>query len=154
MSRPPPEMTDLGAEPLGEVLDFMRRIWALHHALQKRSKKMGRTLGVTGPQRVVLRIVGRYPKIGAGQLAGLLHLHPSTLTGILQRLESQRLVQRSSDTGDARRALFSLTRQGQALDRETEGTVESAVKKVMGQMTPQQTAAASRMLDRLVEELG
>ena len=65
----------------------MRLLWAVDHGLQRRSKRMAATLGVTGPQRLVIRIVGRFPGISAGRLASILHLHPSTLTGILRRLE-------------------------------------------------------------------
>ena len=74
---------------LGKPLEFMRSLWALDHALQSRSKAMAAALGVTGPQRMVVRLVGRFPDIAAGSLAELLMVHPSTLTGIVQRLESR-----------------------------------------------------------------
>ena len=73
-------------QPLGAVLDFMRRLWALDHALQSISKRMETTLGLTGPQRLVIRIVGHSPGISAGKLAELMHVHHSTLTGVLGRL--------------------------------------------------------------------
>ena len=46
------------APSLGPTLDFLRLLWELDHALQRRSKRMARALGLTGPQRLVLRIVG------------------------------------------------------------------------------------------------
>jgi DNA-binding MarR family transcriptional regulator len=58
--------------------------------------------GVTGPQRLVLRMVGRFPGIAAGRLSEILHVHPSTLTGILKRLEARELLQRKADPRDAR----------------------------------------------------
>src|SRR5688572_10921067 len=89
-----PSLTSIGdskSEPsLGDVLDFMRLLWAVDHALQQRSKQMLQTHGITGPQRLVLRVVGRYPGIAAGELANVLHVHPSTLTGVLKRLEKPR----------------------------------------------------------------
>ena len=100
------ELPAAPARALGEVLDFMRLLWALDHALQKRSKQMQAELGITGPQRLVIRIVGRFPGIPAGQLAGILHLHPSTLTGILARLEHRGLITRRSDPRDRRRTLL------------------------------------------------
>ena len=68
---------------LGDVLEFMRTLWALDHGLQLRSKRMERHLGITGPQRLVLRIVGRFPGISAGEVASIMEVHPSTLTGVL-----------------------------------------------------------------------
>ena len=48
-------------EDLGETVEFLRLVWAVDHALQTTSKRMARSLGVTGPQRLVVRIVGRVP---------------------------------------------------------------------------------------------
>src|SRR3954469_22948255 len=84
-------MADPEGESLGDVLEFMRVLWALDHALQSASKSMAARLGVTGPQRLVVRMVGRYPDISAGALARLLHVLPSTLTGVLQRLVARDL---------------------------------------------------------------
>jgi MarR family transcriptional regulator, organic hydroperoxide resistance regulator len=39
---------------IGQVLEFMRVFWALDHALQKTSKRMETTLGITSPQRLVI----------------------------------------------------------------------------------------------------
>ena len=117
--------------PVGDAIDFLRLIWAVDHALQRRSKSMAATLGITGPQRLVIRIIGRFPSIHARQLADILHLHPSSLTALLKRLERRDLVRRWPDERDRRRWLLGLTRQGQALNRETPGTIEAAVQRVL-----------------------
>ena len=57
--------------PLGAVLDFMRLLWAVDHSLQSASKRMEAAFGITGPQRLVVRIVGRFPGIAAGRVAEL-----------------------------------------------------------------------------------
>ena len=64
------------ASPLGGTLEFMRLLWSLDHALQKRSKWMARRGGVTGPQRLALRLIGHMPHVSAGLLADMLKLHP------------------------------------------------------------------------------
>src|SRR5260370_41656340 len=81
-----PHRHDRRAYPLDPALDFLRLLWAIEHGLQRMSKRMEASLGVTGPQRLVLRIVGRFPGLSAGDLAHILPLPPSTITGILQRL--------------------------------------------------------------------
>jgi DNA-binding MarR family transcriptional regulator len=128
---------------LGEVLEFMRLTWEVDHALQRTSKRMESELGMTGPQRLVLRILGRFPGLPAGHLADLLHIHPSTLSGIVQRMAKQRLVHRRPDVHDRRRQLLSLTDQGRRLDVETEGTVEAAVQHVL-RSTPRRKLTAAR----------
>jgi DNA-binding MarR family transcriptional regulator len=138
---------------LGPVLEFMRALWALDHAFQSASKRMEAALGVTAPQRIVVRIVGRFPRISAGEVAEILHVHPSTLTGVLKRLEARGIIARTSDPKDGRRALLALTARGRELDQLRSGTVESAVRKVLARI-PAQTARSARTLaETLAAEL-
>jgi DNA-binding MarR family transcriptional regulator len=139
--------------PLGEVLDFMRLIWAVHHGLEKTSKKMDLDLGITGPQRLALGIVGRFPGITAGQLAQILHVHPSTLTGVLKRLERRGFVERRPDPRDARRASLGLTARGRRLDLSAAGTLESAVNQTLEAAGAADVRAAGRVLRTLAETL-
>lgn len=139
---------------LGEVLEFMRLLWAVDHGLQSTSKRMEATLGITGPQRLVLRLVGRFPGITAGTLAQILHVHPSTLTGVLKRLEKRGLLERKSDPLDGRKALFALTEAGRALDIPSTGTVEAVVQRVLSKMNRARILHTQDVLTALAEELG
>jgi DNA-binding MarR family transcriptional regulator len=139
---------------LGDVLDFLGVIWAVDHALHKTSKRMEATLGVTGPQRLVLRIVGRFPGILPGQLARLLHVHPSTLTGTLKRLERQNLIRRRVDQRDRRRMLLFLTEKGRKFDVVTEGTAESAIAEVLRNTPAGKLSATREVLSIIAEVLG
>ncbi|HMY20218.1 MAG TPA: MarR family transcriptional regulator, partial [Polyangium sp.] len=145
--------TDNKTERLGEVLEFMRLLWAVDHALQSTSKRMEVSIGVTGPQRLVIRIVGRFPQISAGELAEVLHIHPSTLTGVLKRLEARGIIDRKIDSGDARRALFSLTAKGKEVDSARNGTVEATVRKALSKIPDRKVAAARDVLEELANTL-
>jgi MarR family transcriptional regulator, organic hydroperoxide resistance regulator len=139
---------------LGEVLEFMRLLWAVDHRLKSTSKHMEVTLGLTGPQRLVLRLVGRFPGITAGRLAQILHVHPSTLTGVLRRLEKRGYLDRKADPLDARKALFSLTNTGRELDAPAASTVEAAVQRALSRVPKARMAGAQEVLTVLAEELG
>jgi DNA-binding MarR family transcriptional regulator len=139
--------------PPGATLQFMQRLWAVDHGLQSRSKRMLATLGVTGPQRLVLRMLGRTPGLSAGELAAVLHLHPSTLTGILQRLEHLGLVSRTTAAADRRRVVLRLTTAGRSIDRARAGTVESAVRATLQRASPAAVATTIGVLSQLVLEL-
>ncbi len=141
-----------GADQLGPVLEFMKQLWALDHGLQSMSKRMEARFGITGPQRLVVRIVGRFPGISAGALAEVLHVHPSTLTGVLRRLETRGMLLRRADPRDARRALFGLTPRGRKMDTLRTGTVEQAVRRVLLRL-PDDIGAAERILTALAAEL-
>ena len=140
-------------KPQGETLQFMQRLWALTHALEVRSKKMAKMLGVTGPQRLVIRLIGQTPGLAARDIAQTLDLHPRTLTGILARLELQGLIRREVDDADRRRAQFELTAVGKRVDRERKGTVEAAVRRALTRAAPSVIANTTDLLGLLVEEL-
>lgn len=131
----------------------MQQLWGLAHALEVSSKRMGRTIGVTGPQRLVIRVVGQLPQITARDLAQTLGIHPSTLTGILGRLERQRLLRRASDPNDGRLARFQLTAAGRAIDRTRAGTVEDAVRRALARADAATVAKGSALLQLLIGEL-
>jgi len=138
---------------LGGVLEFMRLFWEVDHALQRTSKRMEATIGVTGPQRLVVRIIGRFPGIPSGHLARLLHVHPSTLTGIVKRLERRGLVRKRTDPRDGRRLLLSLSNKGRLFDVEAEGTIEAAIQRTLDRAPSDQIEAARALLASVAETL-
>ena len=140
-------------QPMGETLQFMQHMWELVHALDVASKRMAQQIGVTGPQRLVLRLVGQMPGKTASDIAMMLGKHPSTLTGVLARLEARGLLLRETDENDRRRARFTLTSAGKRVDRERRGTVEAAVRRAMTRASTSEMAGMARTVGLLVEEL-
>jgi DNA-binding MarR family transcriptional regulator len=131
----------------------MRLIWGISHGLQSTSKRMEAELGITGPQRLAVRILGRCPGASAGQLAEILHLHPSTLTGVLRRLEDRGVIERSPAERDRRQARLRLTAAGRAIDRRHAGTVEDALRRVLSDLEPRKVATTAEVLRALEVEL-
>jgi DNA-binding MarR family transcriptional regulator len=131
----------------------MRLLWAVDHELTRISRRLERSAGVTGPQRLVVRVVGQRPGISAGALAQALHLHPSTLTEVLRRLTERGALERKQDPVDSRRALFWLTPKGVELDALRSGTGETRVRGALRSLPDHDLAAASRVLARLAGTL-
>jgi DNA-binding MarR family transcriptional regulator len=92
---------------------------------------MARQLGVTFPQRTVVRLVGQSPGVSPGELAEFLHIDPGTLSTILRGLEKRGLIVRGSDPGDRRRVQIRLTEAGVALESPVPGTVEAVLNSVL-----------------------
>lgn len=151
--RPAAEDTTVLPQPLGEVLDFMQQLWTLDHALLTRSKWMEAAIGITGPQRLVVRLIADSPGISAGMLSSVLKFHPSTITGILRRMQAAGFVRRSSDLEDRRRVLVNLTPRGQAVNKRKAGTVEDAVARALRKVSAQDVAATRRVLAAITVEL-
>jgi MarR family transcriptional regulator, organic hydroperoxide resistance regulator len=140
-------------QPAGETLQFLQGVWELVHALDVRSKRMAQTIGVTGPQRLVIRIVGQKPSQTASEIAQMLGKHPSTLTGVLARLEARGLLEREIDQEDRRRARFTLTTAGKKVDRERRGTVEAATRRALTRLDAPAVTTLLSGIAVLVEEL-
>jgi DNA-binding MarR family transcriptional regulator len=138
---------------LGAALDFLSRLWRLNHALEKLSSRMDQRLGVTAQQRLIIRFVGKYPGVTAGQLAGLLHIDPGTVSATLKRLEEKRLIERRRDPRDKRRVALGLTARGRRIDRPIDGTVEEAAQRMLDEMTAAEAAGVATTLERFTSLL-
>jgi DNA-binding MarR family transcriptional regulator len=141
------------AYPLDPILDFMRLLWSIEHGLQRMSKRMESELGITGPQRLVLRVVGQFPGLSAGELAHIVRLHPSTITGILQRLVTRGLLERDRDPGDSRRTRLRLRPRAIVYTRTAPGTVEKAVTRALKQAGASKVRAARQVLAQVAQTL-
>jgi DNA-binding MarR family transcriptional regulator len=139
--------------PLGEALDFMKLLWRLDHALQTASRRMAASLGVTGPQRLALRIVGKFPGISPGEVASVLRVHPSTVTVIVKGLERAALVERTEDPVDRRRTRLRLTPAGKVVTSSPAGTVEEAMRRTLARVSPAELETAARVLSAISAEL-
>jgi DNA-binding MarR family transcriptional regulator len=138
---------------LDPILDFMRQLWSIEHSLQRISKRMGSELGITGPQRLVLRVVGRFPGLSAGEVAHVVRLHPSTMTGILRRLVASKLLLRERDPRDSRRWRLRLRPRAMAYTRTAPGTVEHSVQLALRRAGTSNVRAARQVLAEVARRL-
>ncbi|HET7754767.1 MAG TPA: MarR family transcriptional regulator [Anaeromyxobacteraceae bacterium] len=136
-----------------QELQFLRALWELDHALESASRRMKSTVGVTGRERLVIRIVGERPGITPGELAEVLHVHPSTVTVMLRRIERRKLVARAADASDGRSSRLSLTRAGRRIDGLRAGTIEAAVKAALSTVDPERVAKTQRLLVSVARRL-
>ena len=138
---------------LGEALELMRVLWALDHSLHQRSKLMHRRIGITGEQRLALRLALHAPGLSAGDLASFLHVHPSTLTGMLSRLSRHGYMKARPDKNDRRRLRLEVTPKGAKMLEVGGPTVETAVASVLAATPDDQLSTARAFLERLIAAL-
>lgn len=134
-------------------LDLLRLLLHVSHGLERLSLRMEARLGVTAQQRLVLRMIGRHPGITPGRLAEHLHVDPGTISSIVRRLESKRLVKRGTDPRDRRRATLGLTESGRTLDRSMPGTVEAVADRVLALHDETDRRCAEKLLAELARAL-
>jgi DNA-binding MarR family transcriptional regulator len=150
----PTNPTTRTAAPPDQVLHFLQTVWQMEHALERASKRMEDAIGISGPQRFALRMIGERPGLTPRDLASLLHLHPSTITGIVQRLENRGFVRREANLADGRVAHLHLTRSGvRANTPSARGTVEHAARATLRGCNPRQRKAAGEVIEHFTREL-
>ncbi len=139
--------------PLGEVLEFMRLLWAVAQGLSATSKGLEASLGVTDLQRLVLRLTRDSPGITATRLAGVLHTHPSTLTGVVKRLVKRGYLRREEDPYDLRCFRLFVTDAGRALEVPSLSEGEVAIQRLLLRMPGEVLMEARELLTELAGEL-
>lgn len=95
-----------------ELLVALRRII---RAIDLRSKHLNKSIGLTGPQLLVMRFIGGEPGTMVRSIADSVNLSPATVTNILDRLEARELVTRVRSTVDKRKVGVFLTEKGQTI---------------------------------------
>jgi DNA-binding MarR family transcriptional regulator len=100
--------------------DYVRQLeWrSALSRLQHESERFCRARGVTAPQYHVLLAIKAYEAFTGptvGRLADILSIVPSTAVGLVDRLVSQGLAQRTLDRWDARVVRVTLTPAGESL---------------------------------------
>lgn len=93
-----------------ELLIALRKVI---RAIDLRSKQLSREVGLTGPQLLVMRNIGKQPGIMVRQIADNINLSPATVTSILDRLEARKIAHRIRSTEDKRKVGVFLTEVGQ-----------------------------------------
>jgi DNA-binding MarR family transcriptional regulator len=92
-----------------EVLVSLRRII---RATSLYSRRLGKAMGLTTPQLMVVRAIGEDGLPTASEVARAVSLSQATVTTILNRLESRGLVTRERSSEDRRRVKLQLTEPG------------------------------------------
>jgi DNA-binding MarR family transcriptional regulator len=92
-----------------EILVALRRII---RAVDMHSRQLIQKTGLSGPQLVLLQIMGQRETVTAGELARRASLSQATVTTILDRLEERGLVLRKRSVDDKRRVHVILTDKG------------------------------------------
>ena len=141
------------ANDLGTALNFLRALWELNHAMERSSRSMQKRLGVTGPGRLFIRIVGQKPGITPADLAAILQVHRSSITPLIKKMERRRLISREPNPTDRRSFYIQLTAAGRRIDSLRAGTIEEIVRETIVGMNARDVTTTSAILVSLARRL-
>lgn len=138
------------APDVAAVVQSFRRITKSIHEF---SKAVDREYGITGPQLWAMMTIQELESCSAGDLADRLFVHPSTITGVIQRLEEKRLINRQRRADDRRAVVLSLTPLGKKLLHRAPMRTPGHVVKALEVMPSDEVAQLRLLLDSLVEHM-
>jgi DNA-binding MarR family transcriptional regulator len=107
--------------PITEIMQSLRRIIK---AIENYSNEVSGNFGITGPQLWALKTISQHEELFLGELSKGMYLHPSTITGLIDRLEKKGFVERYRDQGDRRVIKLRLTPSGKDLIRRTPNPIQ------------------------------
>lgn len=138
---------DNGAYNL-RVLRSLRRIV---RAIDLYSRELKASCGLTVPQLVCLSAIRREKQITAATLSLLVQLSPSTLVGILDRLEKAGLIERVRSIEDRRQIIIKVTEAGKEAVRKAPSPLQDNLAIGLGKLPAEKQATIAQSLDTIVE---
>ena len=113
------------------IQDIVWSVRRLVRAVYLDTQKISKRYGLTGPQSAVLRNLFNNGPMSSADLSRKLYVTPSNITGIIDRLEKKKFVERIKKEGDRRVALINLTEAGKELSRTLPDPI---MKKFIGEL--------------------
>ena len=101
--------------PREPFLPMLRELARCYQAFEAYSGAHVRALGLTPSQFDIVATLGNTPGMSFKELGEKTLITKGTLTGVVDRLEAQRLVRRSASPEDGRSMIVSLTPAGERL---------------------------------------
>jgi DNA-binding MarR family transcriptional regulator len=106
---------------------------------------------ITGPQLITLLTIEREAPVTASAIASHILLSPSTVIGILDRLETKGLVQRDRDLKDRRMIWISLTEQGKIVASNAPSPLQDTLAEAIVELPESEVLKIVESLERIVE---
>lgn len=106
--------------------------------------------GLTEQQWRVIRALNEYEELESKQLAELCCILSPSLTGIINRLETQGHLKRRKSTEDQRRVLISLTDQAKQLFKELSPRLEGRYGDLTNQISKEKIEQLNTLLSELI----
>ncbi|WP_005037009.1 MarR family winged helix-turn-helix transcriptional regulator [Holophaga foetida] len=130
----PEDASGHGQEGLDPVsLDVMQEFRRINHLrLSMLARSMPKP-GLPPTQGLCMNVIGEHEGITQRELGKHLHVSPATLSGILQRMERQGLIERWADEKDHRLMRLRLGREGEALHAQA---TEAHRRSIESTITP------------------
>ena len=139
------------SQKISNIIDNLRRVFQV---VNEQSKKAKRKTSLTGPQLWAIKVIANTSRIRVSDLANKMYLHPATVVGILNRLETRGFIERTRTTDDRRVVHVTLTEQGQEIVRKSPEVAQGLLVTGLETRAVKTLDVINEGLAQLVEILG
>ena len=144
-------MTEERKAAIAGVFDDLRRVIQVVHGYSKRAQRVD---GLTGPQLWAIRLLSEAVSVRVTELARRMYLHPSTVVGILDRLETKKLAVRERSNEDHRVVEVKLTPKGKTTAAKSPAVAQGLILDGLEGLSESELGVVSEGLGLLVGILG
>ena len=132
-------------------LRVLRSLRQVIQSVDLYSRKLASRHRITAPQLVCLLAIRTLEPVSVKGVAAELHLSPSTVVGILDRLEAKGLVERRRGRKDRRLVQITLTEAGRRTAEAAPSPLQDTLADAMASLPEPEQARIAESLERIVE---
>lgn len=131
-------------------LRILRALRRITRAIALHSRQLAAYSNITAPQLVCLRAVVENGPLTTTAISREIHVSPSTVVGILDRLEDKGWVLRERSREDRRIVMVSATDAGRNLVRDTPSPLQQKLAEALNELPELEQATITLSLERIV----
>lgn len=139
-----------GAAPTYD-LRILRALRRITRSIALHSRQLAAYSNITAPQLVCLRAVVDNGPMTATAISREIHVSPSTVVGILDRLEDKGWILRERGREDRRIVFITATDEGIALVRDTPSPLQQKLADSLNDLPEIEQATITMSLERIVD---
>lgn len=132
-------------------LRILRAIRRIIRSADQHSKRLSVDYGITLPQLICLNKIVEESPITVKKLAEAVFLSPSTIVGIVDRLEKRQYVARKRSQVDRRAVELCATESGIALARKSPPPLQDTFLDSLRRLEPDEQTTIADALERVVD---
>ncbi len=153
-SRPPTIESLTAPPPIPEASYDLRIFQSLRRIIQSieiHSRKLARDFQITGPQLDSLLVLHENGPLTITALAKHSYLSPSTMVGIVDRLEEKGLLVRNRSVVDRRQVLTTLTEAGLKLAEKAPSPLQATLSEGLKELPEFEQISITQALEKVVD---
>lgn len=134
---------------LNECMNFLLSV-AQHKVFKYYSQQL-EECGVTPAQAGIISCLAKESPLTPKKIGDLLHLEASTISGILDKMQKNDLIERTTDSENRRLVLVSLTEKSKQLYPRTNQTTQEMNEQVLANLSEQEIKVLKESLKKIID---